>query len=103
MEDRLDVRFQIHPDHRLCDPISHGRHAEHAHALAARLGDLHRFHRRREVAARRQSIPDPIQVVLQILVELLESHSIHPRRTLIGFHLPIGLPYLPLRNIKRLT
>src|ERR1700681_3763865 len=64
---------------------------------------LHSLHRRRKVGPRRQPIPDPVQIVLQILVELLESHPVHPRRTLIGLPLPIGLPYLPLRNIKRLT
>src|SRR6185369_13541934 len=47
--------------------------------------------------------PDLVQVVLQILLEYLERHPIHTRRTPIGFNLPIGLPYLPLRNIKRLT
>ena len=29
MEDRFDLRLQIHPDHRLRDPVGHGRHAEH--------------------------------------------------------------------------
>lgn len=35
--------------------------------------------------------------------DTIESRSVHTRRTLVGFDLPIGLPYLPLRNIKRLT
>ncbi len=37
MEGRLDQRFQIHPGHRLCDPIGHGRHAEHPNPDTSRL------------------------------------------------------------------
>ena len=48
---------------------------------------LHRPHRRREVRARGHPIPDPIQIVLQILLELLERTAVHTRRTLIGLHL----------------
>ena len=39
MEDRLDLRLQIHPDHRLRNPVGHGRHPEDPHPGApAALG-----------------------------------------------------------------
>src|SRR5215207_1472911 len=68
-----------------------------------RLGYLHRQHRGREVGARRHPVPDLVQVVSQILLELVQRHSVHARRTLIGLHLLVGLPHLLLRDSKRLS
>ena len=101
MEDRLDVRFQIHPGHRLRDPVRHGRYPEHANPFASCFGDLHRFHRRREIAARRQAIPDPLQVVAQVLLELCNGLAIDSRRTLVRFHPLIRFPHFTLGNTKR--
>jgi site-specific DNA recombinase len=103
MKDRFDLLLQPPGHHRLGDPVRNRRYAKGSHPTAMGFRYLHRLHRRRKVGPRRQPIPDPVQIVLQILVELLERHPVHPRRTLIGLHLPIGLPHLPLRNIKRLT
>src|SRR5450759_3616434 len=68
-----------------------------------RLGYFHRPHRGREVTPRRHPIPDPVQTVLQVLLELLDRAPVHSRRTLIGLDLLPGLPYFPLRNLKRLA
>ncbi len=46
---------------------------------------FHRLDRRREVAARGHPIPDPIQVVLQIGLELLDRDSITPAAPLFAF------------------
>ena len=70
MEDRFDLRLQIHPHHRLGDPISHGRDAQDTYPFACRLGNLHRFHRRREIRARREPVPDLVQIPVPIRLEL---------------------------------
>src|SRR6266511_2183900 len=49
------------------------------------LGDFHGSHRRREVASRRHPIPDPIQVLLAILFEILDRLAVHPGRTLEAY------------------
>lgn len=48
MDDRLDLRFQIHSGHRLRHPVRDSRHAKDSHPLATRLRNLHELHRRRE-------------------------------------------------------
>src|SRR4051794_5398719 len=68
-----------------------------------RLRDLHRFHRRRKIRARRHSIPDLIQIILQIRLELLDTHTVHPGTAPIGLYLPIGVPHFPLANLKRFS
>ena len=103
MKDRFDLRLQPARYHRLGHSVRDRRHTKGSRPTAMRFGYLHRQHRRRKVRPRGHPIPDLVQVVLQILVELLQRHPVHTRRTPIGFNLPIGLPHLPLRNIKRLT
>ena len=103
MKDRFDLRLQPAGYHRLGHSVRDRWHAKGSRPTAMRFRYLHRLHRRRKVRPRGHPIPDLVQVVLQILLEYLERHPVHTRRTLIGFNLPIGLPYLPLRNIKRLT
>ena len=65
------------------------------------LRDLHRPHRGREVRPRRHPIPDLVQVVLQILLELRQRHLVHPRRTLVRpdlLHTPPRPPSFEISN-----
>ena len=78
-------------------------YSERAGPTAIRLRYLHRLHRRREVRPRRHPIPDPIQLIPQIRLELLERQPVHPRRTLIVPHRPVRLPHLPLGYLERLS
>src|SRR5665811_1519082 len=45
---------------------------------------------------------DPVQIPTQIGLEVLHRHLVHTRRTLVGLHLPIRLPDLPLGDLERL-
>ena len=103
VEHRLHRLLQPGRDHRLRDPVRDARHPEHAGPAAMRFRYFHRFHRGREIGARRHPVPDLIQVVLQILLEFRQRHPVHPRRALIGLHLLPGLLHLPLRDIERLS
>ena len=69
---------------------------------AVRLGDLHRPDRRRQVGPRAHPIPDLVEVVPQIGLELLQILPVHSRRALVGLDLPPRLPDHRLGNRKRL-
>jgi hypothetical protein len=85
MKDRLDLRFQIHSGYRLRDPIRDSGHTQDPNlVLLTRLGNLHGLHRWREVTSRRHAIPNPIQMLIAILFELLDRHIIHPSRALVS-------------------
>ena len=45
-----------------------------------RLRYLHGQHRRRKITPRRHPVPDPVQIVLQVLLELLDASTRPPRR-----------------------
>jgi hypothetical protein len=68
-----------------------------------RLGDLHRPDRGRKVGPRAHPIPDLVEVVSQIGLELLKRLPIHSRGTLVGRNPPVRLPHQRLGNRKRLV
>jgi len=103
VEPGLHQRLQELGHHRLRDPVSDRRHAEHPNPRAVRLGDLDRQHRRRKPGPRAHPIPDLEEVVPQVSLELLDLLLIHPRRALVGLHLPPRLPHQQLGNVKRLV
>ena len=94
--------LQMHGHHRLRDPVRDRWHAQHSDPAAVRLGDLHRPDRRRKVGPRAHPIPDLVEVVPQIGLELLQIHPVHSRRSLVGLDLPPRLPDHRLGNRKRL-
>src|SRR5260370_38402849 len=102
MEDRLDFRLQINLGYRLRDPTGNGRHPEHPYAFPASLGDFHGFDRGRKVTPGRHAIPNPVQGLIAVLLELSDRHIIHPSATLVGLTPLISLPNTPLANANRL-
>src|SRR6201987_4695440 len=78
MKDRFDLFLQPHSDHCLSDPVAHGGHTEDSRAAAMRFRYLHRAHRRREIGPRGHPIPDLKKVVLEILFERRQVHTINP-------------------------
>ncbi len=64
---------------------------------------LYRLHRRRKITPRGHPVPDPVEIILQILLEILDRASVHPWCTLVGLDLLVCLLNLPLRNLKRLA
>src|SRR6266702_1419739 len=65
------------------------------------LRDFHGFNRRREIRPGRHPVPQPVQVILQILLELLDRLPVHSRRALVGLDPLIRLPDHSLRNLER--
>ena len=102
VEPRLHQRLQKHGHRRLRDPVGDRRHAEHPGPRAVRLRDLHRPDRGRKEGPRTHPIPDLVQIVPKVGLELLQALPVHSRRTLVGLDLPPRLPDQQLGNRKRL-
>jgi hypothetical protein len=101
VEHRFHLRLQVQAHDRLGDPVRDRGHAKDSDPTAV-LGDLHRTHRRREVAPRRQPIPELVEVAFQVNLELRHRPLLDPRRSLVRLDPPIGLPHHPLGDGKRL-
>ncbi len=101
MEYRLQDRFQVPADHLLGDAIGHRWHAQRPRPVMA-LRDVHPTHRRRHVAAGRQSVPELVEVGGESGLEVLDRLSVYPSRSLAGLHALEGFPDLPLRDGERL-
>lgn len=84
-ERRVPVRLQrLH--HRLLDEaVEHRRDAERPHATR-RLRDLHPPHRLRLVGAVDQLSPDRGPMPLQVGRQIVDTHAVDPRRTLVAPH-----------------
>lgn len=59
-------------------------------------------HRRRKVAARRQPIPELVQVVRKISLKVRNRLAVNTSRSLVGSNPLICFPHLPFRNRIRL-
>ena len=103
MEPRFRPFFQMHRHHRLRHPVRDRRHTERPDPAAVRLGDLHRPHRRGHVAPRAHPVPDLVEVVLQIGLELAQRLLVHPRSPFVACHPPVRLPHRLLGDIERLV
>ena len=103
MEARLHARLQAQPHNGLSDSVRDGRHPQDPHPLASRLGDLHGLHRWRDIAARRQAIPELVQVPLEVPFKLGDRLLVHPGRALVGLDPLIRLPDHPFGDLKRLV
>ncbi len=101
MEYRLQDRFQVPADHLLGDAIGHRWYAQRPRPVMA-LRDVHPTHRRRHVAAGRQSVPELVEVGGEPHLEVLDRLSVYPSRSLAGLHALEGFPDLPLRDGERL-
>lgn len=101
MEFGLHHRFQMMLDHHLRDPIRDRRYAQRPR-LAIALRDLDPPHRRRKVAARRQPVPELVEVVRKISLKVCNRLAVYASRPLVGSYPLVGVPYRPLRNSIRL-
>jgi len=99
---RLQDRFQVPLDYHLGDPIGDRRNPERSGSSRIAFRYINATHGRRKVASRGHSIPDPIEVLTEILIEVLDRLAIHSSRTSVGLHLLVRFPHIELGNTKRL-
>jgi hypothetical protein len=102
VEQRFCPLPEIHGHHRLGNSVCDRRHAEQTDASAVRFRYLDTLDRGRKVGPRAHPIPDPIEIVLQIRLELAQSLLVHSRGTLVGRNPPVRLPHHLLGNVERL-
>src|SRR5271166_931823 len=90
MKQRFQLRLQSCLHNLLCDSISHCGDAQLAHS-SVWLGDFHAPYRLRLVAPAQQLFPNRWPVLLQVVGDSADGHSIDARATFISLHLPQGL------------
>src|SRR5207244_3140939 len=83
-------------------PVARIGHAEQTHAFPMIFRYLHAPHRTREIAPRAHPVPQPVQVVPQLLGEQADAHRFHARRPVIGPDLLPRLHDEALVDLKRL-
>src|SRR6266487_1300872 len=86
VEHPLHVRLQGHHRHRLRDPVSDTRNAESPGSSF--LGYLHRPDRTGEIRSRRHAVPQSVEVIHQIHLELRDRHTVGPGRSSVLLHVP---------------
>ena len=101
MEVRLHQWLQVPLDHRLCNPIRYGRYAQPSLATVL-LRYCYRPDRRREVRPRRHAVPNLVEVVLQVPLELLDRFRIDSGCSFVCPDPFVCLPYLLPGDTKRL-
>jgi len=101
MKQRIQMRFQQQLDCCLGHSIRHCRHSENAHTSCL-LRNRHGTYRRRYVAAGAHPIPQLVQVVAQITLELLDRLVVNACGAAVRLHTFECLPDQLLRNFKSL-
>src|SRR3954471_2073069 len=102
MEMRLHEWLQNPVDPPLGDSVGDRWNPKRPRSSSLSLRDVNPSHRRRKGAARRHSIPDLVEVVRQISLEVPPRLPVHASRTLVASDLFVGFPDLPFRNVERL-
>jgi len=98
----LQFRLQGLLDDGLGDPIRDGRHPQAADSTV-RLGDFHALDRWGHPAPGRQSVPESVEVVFQVLGKLGQRLRIHAGPSLVGFDAFVGFPHLTFGDGKWLV
>jgi hypothetical protein len=101
VERRFQQRLQVSSDHLLRDTIGDRRDTQRARSAAC-FRYVHPAYRRGHVAARRQSVPELIEVGGKPQLEALDRLLVDPSRSLVGLHALEGLAHFPLRDVERL-
>src|SRR5216684_2487717 len=70
---------------------------------SALFGNGDRTHRRWKVGPRAHSVPDPVEVALQVGFKLLDRLSIHAGRALVGFDRFVCFVHSPFLDHERLV
>jgi hypothetical protein len=101
MEAGFHCGLQDHLDYRLGDPIGYGRYAQVSCSPIA-FRDRDSEYGWRKVRSRRHAVPDPIEIVLEILLERLNRLAVRSRSTTRSFDPQVGFPHQLLFDVKRL-
>src|SRR5215472_4882252 len=101
VEHRLQIRLQVAPGDLLGDTVGDRGNAQRARATVC-LRNIDPPHRRRKIAPRRQPVPELVEVVRKITLEVCNRLCVYPSRSLVGLHTFESFPDFPLGDVKRL-
>ena len=93
VEHRLQIRLQVAPGDLLGDTVGDRRNAQRARATVC-LRNIDPPYRRRKIAPRRQPVPELVEVVRKINLEVCNRLCVYPSRSLVGLHMFEGFPDL---------
>src|SRR3954469_8219541 len=102
VEHGFQDRLQVTLDDHLSDSVGDRWNTKRSGSSRISLRDVYTSHGRREIASRAHPIPDPIEILTLISIEVLKGLLVYPRRTPVRLHLPIRFPYIAFSNTKRL-
>src|SRR5260370_28391929 len=103
MEDRFQDGLQVALDDFLGDSIRDRRNPQRSgFRLAVALRDVDPSNRWGQVAPRGHSVPELVEVIGEVSLEVCNRLSVYSSRPLVSLHLLEGLPEFLLRNIERL-
>src|ERR1700730_12516826 len=89
-------------DHHLGDPVGDRRNPKRPVSSSIAFRYVNATHGWWKVASRRHSIPDPIEIVTQVSVEVLNRLSVHSSRPSVGLQLLVRFPHFAFSNTVRL-
>src|SRR6266436_7089222 len=101
VEHRFQARLQVPTGNLLSNAIRDRRDAQRARATVC-LRNIDPPHRRRKVAPRRQPVPQLVEVVRKVSLEVCDRLSVYSSRPLVDLHTFEGFPDFPLRDVERL-
>src|SRR5450759_15153 len=102
MEHWFHLRLQGHDRRRLRHPVSDIGYAENPYASLF-LGYFHSPDRPGKIRPRRHAVPQPVEVVFQFLLVLLDRHAVGPGRPAVLLHLQPRIPQQLLGDDLRLA
>ena len=79
----FDLRFKHQLHDHLSDSVRNGRNPQRSSLARVAFWNLDETNRRREVTARRHSIPDLVEIPLQVLLEVHQRLTVHTGRSAI--------------------
>ena len=89
-------------DNHLGDPVGDRRNPERPRCSSIAFRYVNPTHGWRKVTSGRHPVPDPIEVLTQIPIEVLDGLPVDTSRPSVGLHLLVRLPHLAFGNTKRL-
>src|SRR3954452_125445 len=101
MEDRVQLGLDEKFDNGLRDTVSDRGHSQLSRASRC-LRNLHLLDWRRVIGPRRHSVPQLVQLLRQVLLEVVDGFIVDAGSPAVGFDQLVCLPYRTLRNAVRL-
>ena len=96
------MRFKHQLHNHLGDSVRNGRNSQRSSLTRVAFWNLDEAHRRREVTAGRHSIPELVEIPLQVFLEVHQRLTVHTGRSAIRLDLLVRVPNDLFRNRIRL-